>query len=38
MRSVVRSANWNYKFVANAINEALKEMRTMEEALSSEAL
>src|SRR6266404_1525345 len=37
MKSVVRSANWNYKFIANAINDALKEMGKMEEALSSEA-
>jgi DUF2959 family protein len=37
MKSVVRSANWNYKFVTSAINDALKEMRKMEGALSSEA-
>ena len=37
MKSVVRSANWNYKFVASAINDALKELQKMEDALSSEA-
>lgn len=37
MKSVVRSANWNYKFVSSAINDALKDMKKMEEALSSEA-
>ena len=37
MKSTVRSANWNYKFVASAINDALKELQKMEEALSSEA-
>jgi len=37
MKSVVRSANWNYQFVSNAIKSALKEMKKMETALSSEA-
>jgi len=37
MKGVVRSANWNHKFVANAINAALKEMGKMEKALSSQA-
>ena len=37
MKSVVRSANWNYKSVSSAINGAMKEMEKMEKALSSEA-
>ena len=37
MKSVVRSANWNYKGVSGAINGAMKEMEKMEKALSSEA-
>ena len=37
IRGTVNSANWNYKYVAGAINDALKEMQKMEEALSTEA-
>ena len=37
MKGVVRSANWNYKSVANAINGAMEEMAKMEKALSSQA-
>jgi hypothetical protein len=36
MKSTVRSANWNYQFVDQAINSALKEMDKMAKALSSE--
>ena|SRR5436190_2234093 len=37
MKGVVRSANWNYKSVSNAINKAQQEMQRMEKALSSQA-
>ncbi len=37
MKSVTRKANWDYKFVYNAIEEALKEMKSMESALSGQA-
>jgi hypothetical protein len=37
LRSTVKSANWNHRFVDKAINSALKEMKTMEKALSREA-
>ncbi|PWU13627.1 MAG: hypothetical protein C5B50_19050 [Verrucomicrobia bacterium] len=37
MKSTVRSANWNYKFVSSAIKDALKEMDKMEKALSAQS-
>ncbi|HSU55135.1 MAG TPA: DUF2959 family protein [Candidatus Dormibacteraeota bacterium] len=37
VKSTVRSANWNYKAVAGAINDALDEMKKMEKALSASA-
>jgi len=37
MKSTVRSANWNYNYVSDAVNDALKELQKMEKALSSEA-
>ena len=37
VRSTVEEADWNHKFVSNAIQQALKEMKKMEEALGSEA-
>jgi hypothetical protein len=37
VKSVVRDANWDYKGVSAAINNALKEMQKMEDALSSQA-
>jgi hypothetical protein len=36
IRSTVTSANWNFKYVNNAVNDALKEMEKMERALSPE--
>jgi hypothetical protein len=37
VRSTVKSANWDYQYVEEAINSALKEMGKMERALSSQA-
>jgi hypothetical protein len=37
IKSTVSSANWNHRFVDEAIQSALKEMAKMEQALSSEA-
>jgi len=37
IKSTVSSANWNYKYVNSAINDALKEMKKMEKALSPTA-
>jgi hypothetical protein len=37
IRSTVSSANWNHKFVNQAVNSALKEMGKMEKELSTEA-
>lgn len=37
VKSTISSANWNNKYVVKAINAALKEMGSMEEALSSQA-
>jgi hypothetical protein len=37
IRGTVKSANWGHQYVDQAINAALKEMDTMEKALSSEA-
>jgi len=37
IKSVVRSANWNYNSVAGSINSALKEMDKLEKDLSSQA-
>ena len=36
VKGTVRDANFNYKSVSNAINDALKEMQKMEKALSSQ--
>jgi hypothetical protein len=37
VKPIVRSANWNYKGVLSAIDQALREMDKMEKALSGEA-
>jgi hypothetical protein len=37
IRSTVKNANWTHQNVDQAVNAALKEMDTMEKALSSEA-
>jgi hypothetical protein len=37
IKSTVKSANWNHQYVDDAITSALKEMGTMEKALSSQA-
>jgi hypothetical protein len=37
IKSTVKNANWNHKYVEKAINSALKEMDKMEEELSPEA-
>jgi len=37
IKGTVSSANWNHQFVERSIHSALKELATMEKALSSEA-
>ncbi len=37
IKPTVSSANWNHQFIERAVNSALKEMDTMEKALSPEA-
>jgi hypothetical protein len=37
VKSTVSDANWQFKFVSREINDALKEMKKMEQALSPEA-
>jgi len=37
LKSTVRSANWDYQFVNDAVKSALKDLDKMEKALSSEA-
>lgn len=37
IKGTVKSANWNHRYVDNAIKAALKEMDRMEKSLSSEA-